>query len=94
MDSQEDQSASDGTASDDKEMVRKQKGWMLLESLSSSPSIASKIVESTAWLELLGILVGFKSFTKTWIARTGAAKTLSRLMWDPKTGPVIGKNLC
>jgi hypothetical protein len=73
------------------EMLRKQRGWMLLESLSSTSSIAGKIVESTAWIELLGILVGYSKFTKVWIARTGAAKTLSRLLWDPKTGPVIGK---
>jgi len=73
------------------EMLRKQRGWMLLESLSSSPSIAAKIVESTAWLELLGIMVGYAGFTKVYVARTGSAKTLSRLLWDPKTGPSIGK---
>lgn len=68
------------------DMLRKQRGWTLLESLSSSPSIAQMIVESSAWLELLGILVGYKDFTKVWIARVGAAKTLSRLLWDPRTG--------
>ena len=73
------------------DMLRKQRGWMLLESLSSSPSIAAKMVESSAWIELLGIMVGYSEFTKVWIARTGSAKTLSRLLWDPKTGPVIGK---
>jgi hypothetical protein len=62
----------------------------LLESLSSSPAVADKIVESSAWIELLGILIGYNEFTKVWIARAGAAKTLSRLLWDPKTGPVIG----
>ena len=72
------------------EMLRKQRGWMLLESLSSSPAVAAKIVESTAWFELLGILIGYSGFTKVWTARTGSAKTLSRLLWDPKTGPVIG----
>jgi hypothetical protein len=70
------------------DMLRKQRGWSLLESLSSTPSIASKIVASTAWLELLGILVGYGGFTKMWIARMGSAKTLSRLLWDPKTGSV------
>jgi hypothetical protein len=73
------------------EMLRKQRGWLLLESLSSSSSVAEKIVESTAWMELLGILVGYSGFTKVWIARTGSAKTLSRLLWDPKTGPVVGE---
>jgi hypothetical protein len=72
------------------DILRKQRGWLLLESLSSTPSIASKLVESTAWLELLGILVGYGGFTKIWIARIGSAKTLSRLLWDPKTGPLAG----
>ena len=71
-------------------ILRKQRGWSLLESLSSTPSIASKLVSSTAWLELLGILVGYSGFTKVWIARMGSAKTLSRLLWDPKTGAVAG----
>lgn len=72
------------------EMLRKQRGWMLLESLSSSSSVASKMVESTAWLELLGILVGYTGFTKVYVARTGSAKTLSRMLWDPKIGAVVG----
>lgn len=74
------------------DILRKQRGWALLESLSSSPSVAQKLIESTAWLELLGILVGYSGFTKVWIARIGAAKTLSRLLWDPKTGSILGKS--
>lgn len=73
------------------DMLRKQRGWSLLESLSSSPSIAQMMVESSAWLELMGILVGYADYTKVWIARVGAAKTLSRLLWDPKTGQAIGE---
>mmetsp|Transcript_6988 Transcript_6988/g.16332 ORF Transcript_6988/g.16332 Transcript_6988/m.16332 type:complete len:3227 (-) Transcript_6988:18-9698(-) len=72
------------------DVLRKQRGWALLEALSSSPSVAFKLVESTAWLELLGILVGYGGFTKAWTARTGSAKTLSRLLWDPATGPKLG----
>ncbi|KAL3930367.1 MAG: hypothetical protein SGBAC_011798 [Bacillariaceae sp.] len=71
------------------DVLRKQRGWTLLEALSSSPSVAFKLVESTAWLELLGILVGYGHFTKAWTARTGGAKTLSRLLWDPTTGPKL-----
>ncbi|CAJ1946333.1 unnamed protein product [Cylindrotheca closterium] len=71
------------------DVLRKQRGWALLEALSSSPSVAFKVVESTAWLELLGILVGYGGFTKAWTARTGSAKTLSRLLWDPTTGPKL-----
>lgn len=77
-------------SSDQVDVLRKQRGWTLLEALSSSPSVAFKLVESSAWLELLGILVGYGSFTKAWTARTGAAKTLSRLLWDPTTGPKLG----
>jgi len=76
-------------SSDQIDVLRKQRGWTLLEALSSSPSVAFKLVESTAWLELLGILVGYGGFTKAWAARTGAAKTLSRLLWDPTTGPKL-----
>lgn len=73
------------------DLLKQQRGWTFLESLSSSPSIAPKIIESSAWLELLGILVGYSEFTKVWIARSGAAKILSRLLWDPKTGQTLGK---
>lgn len=75
------------------EMLRKQRGWMLLEALSSTASIAVRIVESSAWIELLGILVGYSGFTKVWVARIGSAKTLSRLLWDPKTGSVMCKSM-
>jgi len=66
---------------------RKTKGWPVLESLTSSPSIASQLLTTSAWIELLGVLVGYTAFTKVWVARLGAAKTLSRLLWDPVTGP-------
>jgi hypothetical protein len=79
------------SAENQNDILRKQRGWLLLESLSSTPSVATKLVQSSAWLELLGILVGYGGFTKIWIARMGAAKTLSRLLWDPQTGPVAGK---
>lgn len=88
----EQEESSDPTVNESQvEMLRKQRGWALLESLSSSPTVADRIVESSAWLELLGILIGYSDFTKVWIARAGAAKTLSRLLWDPKTGSTIGK---
>ena len=77
---------------EDQEIIRRKvKGWALMESLSSTPSVANKIVESSCWLELLGILVGYAKFTKMWAARVGAAKTLSRLLWDPRTGTTAGK---
>lgn len=77
---------------DDQHIIkRKVKGWALMESLSSTPSVASKLMESSGWLELLGILVGYAKFSKMFAARVGAAKTLSRLLWDPRTGPTTGK---
>jgi len=86
-----DDSSSNSQNKDD--MLKKERGWGFLESLSSSPSIAPKILESSAWLELLGILVGYSEFTKVWIARIGAAKILSRLLWDPKIGQTLASLL-
>lgn len=70
---------------------RKVRGWSVLEALSSSPSIAVQILASSVWIELLGVMVGFKSFTKVYAARLGAAKTLSRLLWDPAVGLQTGE---
>jgi hypothetical protein len=66
---------------------RKLLSWSVLEALSSDPQVAMQIVASSAWIELLGVLVGYSEFTKVMSARSGAAKTLSRLLWDPATGP-------
>lgn len=71
---------------------RLQRGWSLLESLSSSSSVAMQLVHSSGWLELLGIIAGYDSFTKLFVSRLGAAKTLSMLLWDETTGPRIGKS--
>jgi len=60
-------------------------GWDIFESLASSQSVSSLLLESSGWLELVGILAGYKDFTKTWIARKGAVNVLSRLLWDPNT---------
>lgn len=72
---------------------RKVLGWSVLEALSSSPAVASQIVSLGTWIELLGVLAGYSEFTKVWAARSGAAKTLSRLLWDPATGSAIGMQL-
>ena len=70
---------------------RTKQGWSVLEGLSSSPSIVNYILSTSGWVELLGVLVGYSKFTKSWSARTGAAKTLSRLLWDPNLGSFAGK---
>ncbi|CAB9505549.1 DnaJ (Hsp40) homolog, subfamily C, member 13 [Seminavis robusta] len=82
------QETAESSGDEDRAIIRRKvKGWALMESLSSSPSVATKMIESSCWLELLGILVGYAKFSRMWAARVGAAKTLSRLMWDPQTGP-------
>lgn len=83
--------SSGAPAKADEASKRKILSWSVLEALSSSPAIALEIVTSSIWLELLGVLVGYSEFSKAWSARSGAAKTLSRLLWDPSTGPAIGK---
>lgn len=83
---QEKDTESDDENSNRELAINQQKGWALLEALSSSPSIASQLVQGTGWMELLGIIAGYSGFTKTWAARQGAAKALSRLLWDPETG--------
>ena len=67
--------------------------WEILESLSSSPSVGSELIGSCAWIELLGIIVGYRTFTKVWAARVGTAKVISRLLWAPETGPSISSLL-
>lgn len=71
---------------------RNTRGWAVLEGLSSSPSIVNYILSTSSWVELLGVLVGYSKFTKSWSARTGAAKALSRLLWDPNLGSLAGKS--
>lgn len=85
-----DEPISDGN-NDEKASKRKARAWTVLEALTSSPSIANEILASTVWLELLGVLVGYQSFTKLYSSRLGSAKTLSRLLWDPSTGQLAGK---
>lgn len=68
--------------------------WPLLEALASAPLIATELVSTSGWLELLGIAVGYAKFSTSWAARLGACSALSRLLWDPATTAVIGKNGC
>ena len=74
-------------------MKYQQKQWSILESLASTPSVAKLLVTSSAWLELLGIVAGYSKFTKDLVGRQGATNTLHRLLWDPSTSPIAGKNL-
>lgn len=67
--------------------------WLILETLASTPSVAKALVNSSAWLELLGIISGYFKFTNLLSGRQGAAKTLSRLLWDPNSNSIAGKKL-
>jgi hypothetical protein len=67
------------------------RAWTVLEGISSSPSVVNCILTTSGWLELFGVLVGYANFTKRWSSRIGAAKTLSRLLWDPNLGSIAGK---
>jgi hypothetical protein len=66
------------------------KEWSILESLTSTTSVAKTFVESSAWVELLGVVVGYSKFSNTKIGRQGAAKTLFRLVWDPSINSISG----
>ena len=65
---------------------RKRTGWSMLEALSAYGPIASLLYQSSCWLELLGVLCGYHGFTKSFHSRVGAAKALSRMLWDKTTG--------
>lgn len=98
--SEPDEGEQEGATSDDNQSIdhqegtkRKARGWHVLESLTSSPSVASQLLSTSAWMELFGVLVGYTAFTKMWAARLGAAKTLSRLLWDPVTGSVASTSI-
>jgi len=61
--------------------------WTILESLASSSSIAHEMLVTSAWLELLGIVVGYKDFS--WSDRVGGVTILKRLLWDATVGPML-----
>ena len=82
-----------GETSWQQETKQQERGWSILQSLVSSPSVATAIIKSSGWVELLGIIVGYPGFTQLWTARNGAAKTLAQLLWDPNIGPLAGSCL-
>ena len=69
------------------------RGWSCLEALVSSPSIANLLLSSNGWLEVVGVLAGYSVYTKLYAARVGAARTLSRLLWDPSSGTVTASKV-
>lgn len=68
-----------------------QQKWAILEALAKSPIVASALVKSSVWLELIGVISCYKRFSSTPLGRLGAAKTLARLLWDPITTRTAGK---
>eukprot|EP00977_Amphora_coffeiformis_P010410 scaffold2433_cov159-Amphora_coffeaeformis.AAC.7 len=61
---------------------RKLTGWSMLEAMSAYGPVTSLLLESSSWLELLGVLCGYQGFTTSFFSRLGAAKALSRMLWD------------
>ena len=61
---------------------RKLTGWAMLEAMSAYGPVTSLLLESSSWLELLGVLCGYQGFTASFFSRLGAAKALSRMLWD------------
>ncbi len=83
----------DNSSAEENIVKWQQQKWFILESLASSSTlVSSTLVASSAWLELLGIIVGYSKFTKQLVGRQGAAKTLSRLLWDPSSSSAVGKS--
>lgn len=58
--------------------------WSVLETLASTSPVASSLVESSGWFELLSVLTGCSQFTKNRAAREGATRTIARLLHDPQ----------
>ncbi len=88
-----DDSESLGESDRIKEENMQRRRWLIVENLASISSVANVFVASSVWLELLGIIAGSFKFTKLQLNRQGATKVLTRLIWDPSTGTVIGKKL-
>jgi hypothetical protein len=77
--------------SDDDNGTQQKIRWSTLESLASSSSVASDLVTSSGWLELLGIIAGCDRLTYDWTSREGSAKTLARLLYDPQVSTTAGE---
>ena len=54
---------------------RQQKGWQILEALASTPSVALALTETSGWLELLGICVGYNKFSVAYASRYEVARS-------------------
>jgi hypothetical protein len=70
---------------------KKNPRWSVLELLASSSVVATHLVNSSGWLELLALLAGCERFNKTWSNRNGSAHVLARLLCDPQVSSTAGK---
>ena len=68
--------------------------FSILESLASSTSVATYLVNSSGWLELLSMIAGYEGFAKTKVSRDGSARTLARLLFDPQVSTTTGEKQC
>ncbi len=67
--------------------------WSILESLASNSSVAVDLVNTSGWLELLGIIAGCDLFTIEWMSREASSKVLARLLYDPQISTTAGEAL-
>ena len=65
--------------------------WSILESLATSPSVASNLAYTNGWLELLANIAECDRLKKTRVCREGSAKTLARLLYDPHVSTTTGE---
>lgn len=73
--------------------LHQQRRWLILENLACTPSVANVLITSSVWLELLGIITCYFHLCFIDMNRRGAAKVLSKLLWEPTTSSVTGKRL-
>jgi hypothetical protein len=69
------------------------KTWIFIENLASFSIVASYMITSCAWIELLSLATNNSRFRPSMATREGAAKSLARLLFDANSSATIGNLL-
>lgn len=72
---------------------KKNPRWSVLEFLVSCSAVATHLVNSSGWLELLALVVGCERFTTVWFNRNGSAQVLAQLLCDPQVSSIAASKL-
>jgi hypothetical protein len=64
--------------------------WIFVENLAISSMVASYMIASSGWFELLALATNNHRFQPSMATREGAAKTLARLLFDANSSAAIG----